>query len=196
MVLSLIGIPIVEERKIFKLKVFLNTQLDQHPHKSIPEIPNWVFSEYDLSKEMKDESVECVVIFLIEEQNKNLGLLLLIIDASGMGYFLGDRGDCYFVGQTKCESYNGCVLLVNFSRGPSNFILGGTVTIIDVLAFDGINYTKKDLREKNEFFKYLPDVLRLPSRYKVKGGTFLNSKDAMTFLIQTNKSSNYYALLK
>lgn len=195
MVLSLIGIPVIDSNKILKTKIFLNTQLNQHPHKSICEYPQWVFSEF-IAKDIKEEFLDAVIMFVMEENNKNLGLLLLVIDLHGIGYFVGEKGDCYFVGQTKCESFGGCVLLINFCRGSSHFVLGGTVTIIDVLAFDGINYSNKPMEEKNEFFKYLHNVLRLPSRFKVNSGVFLSKQDALTFLIQKNKSSNYYALLK
>jgi hypothetical protein len=192
------GIPLIHSNEIRKIKCFMNEQLDQHPHKSICEIPNWIFSKHLLHKNAKKiiKNVQCAALFIEKSDEINLGIFILVILPNGMATLVNERGTCYYVGATKCVSFGGCVILVHYCRGTGLRFLGGTMIIIDILSFDNINYANKPIQEKIKFFEYLHEALYLPSRYTVKSCKFLVDKDAETMVnfYKENSGSAFYVL--
>jgi hypothetical protein len=160
----LAGLPLIAAKENSVFRRYLNTQLGQHIHVVATEIPIWVEKE-------SEESLKTALaakIVLMDENEVNLGLYLLVIRRDLEATIMSLTGECcYHVGSVECDSAEGCIFLVHFSRKSSDLFMGGTLCIIDVFSFDGVNYADKPYSERVPICRFLHKTIILPSRFQV-----------------------------
>jgi hypothetical protein len=180
----IVGLPIVSHQESMTFRVFVNKQLDQYSLVASPTIPKWV-SPSEVAIEATQIESSCFVT----QGEVNVGLLLLAIRPDKTAAFITTGGGCFFVGSSDCESTQGCVLLVHLSRTAHDF-LGGHITLLDVLSFDGINYSMQPFKERSKILRFMTNSIRLPSRFTVSTAVYT------PHLQNLNSSVIGFALLK
>lgn len=186
----LIGLPLTSHNDMMDFRVFVNKQLNQHVHVAVPEIPKWVPANEHSGGV---EPALSAALITLPSSETNLGLVLLVIRPNNSAALMSMNGGFFHVGCAESESVkDGCIVLVNFSRGPCDAFMGGTLTVMDVFSFDGKNYSEIDYLERAKFFRFVHKAISLPSRYKLVASTAIKPSQTKSF----NETVACYVLLK
>lgn len=189
----LAGLPIISKQETQKFRHYINTALDQHVHVAATEIPLW--SELNLAENADiKRDIVAKVVSKQSTSDISLGTFLFIVRPDLQATIMTLSGECCFhVGSVQCDSKEGCVFLVHFYRNPSDLFMGGTLCLLDVFSFDGINYAEKPYSERSIICRFLHRSILLPSRFRmvasqhfvndVKGGHLGQSASAITFTL-------------
>jgi hypothetical protein len=184
--IMLAGLPLISLRDTQQFRHYINTALGQHVHVAATEIPQWV--EVENEEDMKVDFLGAVTSNLAKS-DKSLGTFLFIVRPDFQATIMTLTGGCcYHVGEVECDSKEGCVFLVNFSRGPSDTFMGGTLCILDVFSFDGINYASKPYTERSLICRFLHRSVSLPSRFRMVAATQISGSkriapESQTFIL-------------
>lgn len=166
----MMGIPILSHQALANFRAALNTQLGQHPHVAIAQVPRWVPAPHapGAVAALTVSAVGLSKLGVSAPSARNLGAFLLVVRKDGEAALLSSQGAWMYVGRTSCGSLGrSCVLVVALSRAETESALGGTLTVLDTLAADGKNLLEMTLEERASFTLVAHEQLLPPARYRM-----------------------------
>lgn len=164
----LVGLPHVSKQKCMDLRICLNTLLEQHPHVASPLVCRWTWA-HEAPAGSHAVALAGAFVRLAGEAIVR-GPHFIIVRPSGEAALLTQSGAAFFIGtvDTLHKPFHGAVLVAALTRGPRDTFFGGTLHLLDVLAYDGVCLMGKPVEFRHQMVDLMPPAFQFPLRFRIR----------------------------
>jgi hypothetical protein len=149
-------------------RVCMNELLEQHPHVAAPLVSRWTWA-HEAPAGSHMSALASAFVRLAGETIVR-GPHFVVVRPSGEAAFVTFSGAFFFIGTigTLHKPFHGAVLMVALTRGPRDTFFGGTLHVLDVLAYDGVCLADKPLDMREQMASMMPSAFQFPMRFRIR----------------------------